>query len=81
MSSAEFPEAVLTTGVPDSDPGARASQLEQALYKVTHALEAAGILARPCVPLLQPHAPEVLHSLCRPSPAPSLSIRTRCGIT
>jgi DNA-binding NarL/FixJ family response regulator len=56
-------QAVLTTGVPDNDPGARAPQLEQALYKITRALEEAGILAPPYAPLLQPDTPKELHNL------------------
>jgi DNA-binding NarL/FixJ family response regulator len=56
-------QAALTIGLPDSDPGARAPQMEQALYKITNALEEAGILTRPYTSLLQPDAPEELRNL------------------
>jgi len=56
-------QATLTTGLSDSDPGARAPQLEQALYKITNALEEAGVLTRPYASLLQPDAPEELRNL------------------
>src|SRR5262249_20384429 len=56
-------QAALTTDLSDSDPDARAPQLEQALHKITNALEEAGILTRPYAPLLQPDAPEELRNL------------------
>jgi DNA-binding NarL/FixJ family response regulator len=56
-------QAMLTTDLPDSDHSVRAPQLEQALYKITNALEEAGILTRPYASLLQTDVPEELRNL------------------
>jgi DNA-binding NarL/FixJ family response regulator len=56
-------QAAPVGGLFDSDVGARASQLEQALSKIANTLEEAGILARPYTSLLQSDAPEELRNL------------------
>jgi DNA-binding NarL/FixJ family response regulator len=77
-------QAALTTDLPDSDPDARASQLERALYRITSALEEAGILTHPYASLPQPDVPkelrdlssrerEVLHSLLAGQRVPTIA--------